>query len=131
VETIDCAKLVPIKLTNLNQKNKIFFPLNSLFIDINDGIYTSEKLYRKMHSKSYPLVCEFLKIEQQEDANETDVVSSSHVFSNAQTSNNLHLKELRNEVSTIWNELNFSQFEVMKARKEAQIAKVFHLILII
>lgn len=129
-ELFDMSRLVPLRLTD-NNGITICYPVNFVYIDIDDGAVTSESQYCRLSGKeSFSGRC--FELDQHFDRNESTVpitAISNTVLLNRTISNSNHrLDELRTEANACNVNWRRSELEVRRAHKLLELDQVSNIL---
>lgn len=119
-EDFDLARLTLLKYHSNLLAPSLTFPVNCVFIEIEDAIYTSESMYRRCSDRRY-YPGKFLAIDSSFDS---DTGATSTLLIRKMYESNSKLADIRGEIARAWEQSDNSQFEVSKANKLSKIVQV-------
>lgn len=130
-EELDLTRLIPLQYAILSGKYTV--PINFIAINIDDRLYTTERVYAVLYTKGYRYAGEFFSLfeydeEVREKTSDDDDVSINKTLNSQDnsttTTNTNKLQMLRNNLGDIWNTAHLTRLQVIRESKQAELDKV-------
>lgn len=119
-EEVDLTRLVPFKQAVLNGKFAI--PINFLIINIEDGLYTTERLYNTFFARTIPYSGEVFTLE--DDSYDVETLTTTRNLSQNITAGTARLQALRKNLNATLDKSDYTKLVAKKNDRQAELEKV-------
>ena len=121
-EEVDLTRLVPFKQAVLNGKFSI--PINFLIINIEDNLYTTERMYNVFFARTMQYSGEVFTLE--DDSYDVETLTTTRNLSQNITAGNARLQTLRKDLHTTLDKSDNTRLLAKKNDRQAELEKVRH-----